>query len=230
MDIIFFAAIAFFIFFKLSKSLGKIDEEEKKQIEEKIAKKRAEILAVQNQIAVQSQMQPNNNSSSRIELENKEDEKILAALDQATKQNFVDILARCKISATFFINGAKSAFEMIIKAFCQGDLETLNFLLNEKIYQGFVAAINQRKTEEKTLTTNLISIEKAEVISATIFENNAAIVVKFISKQINYICDKNGQIIEGKKDEINEMTDVWTFKKDLTTENPNWLVCATSNS
>jgi predicted lipid-binding transport protein (Tim44 family) len=59
-------------------------------------------------------------------------------------------------------------------------------------------------------------------------ENNASIVIKFVSKQINYICDKEEKIIEGKKDEINEITDIWTFKKDLTSPNPNWIINSTS--
>ena len=53
--------------------------------------------------------------------------------------------------------------------------------------------------------------------------------VKIISKQINYISDKEQKIIEGKKDEISEIIDVWTFKKDVKSPNPNWLVSATSS-
>jgi len=62
-----------------------------------------------------------------------------------------------------------------------------------------------------------------------LIENQASIVVKIISKQINYISDKEQKIIEGKKDEISEITDLWTFKKDVKSSNPNWLVSATSS-
>ena len=44
---------------------------------------------------------------------------------------------------------------------------------------------------------------------------------------INYFTDKADQIIEGRKDEISEMHDIWTFKKDLASQNPNWVVSAT---
>ena len=117
---------------------------------------------------------------------------------------------------------------MILKAFATNDLQTLKFLLSEKIYQGFAAAISQRQAQEKILTTNLISIEKTEIISALINDNYASIAVKFISQQINYISDKNGQIIEGRKDEIVQLTDSWTFRKDITSPNPNWVVHSTS--
>jgi len=227
MDIIFFAALAAFIFYKLSKELGKVDEDERKKIQEKLIKTREEIQKVQEHILAKAQEKIVGASSTSSQ--NKSEEKILENLDEATKQSLVAILTSCKISAEFFLTGAKSAFEMVVKAFSLADLKMLKILLSEKIYQGFEGAINQRKTEEKTLTTNLISIEKSEIISAKMLENNAIIVVKFVSKQINYISNKSGEIIEGKKEEILELNDFWTFQKDITSSNPNWLVVSTSN-
>jgi len=225
MDIIFFAAIAFFIFYKLNKQLGKVDEEEKKNIELKIVAAREKILEAQQVIKQQKQQ-----SSFAIEADNQVSEKILNSLDAPTKEIFNNILNRTNISAEFFVNGVKSAFEMIIKAFASADLETLKFLLSDKIFKGFESSIIQRKLAEKTLITNLISIEKAEIISALIFENNASVAIKIVSKQINYIIDSKGQTVEGKKDEINEITDIWTFKKDINSANPNWVVSATGSN
>ncbi len=225
MDIIFFAAIAFFIFYKLNKQLGKVDEEEKKNIELKVVAARKKILDAQQVIKQQKQQ-----SSFAIEADNQASEKILNSLDVATKEIFNNILNRTNISAEFFVNGVKSAFEMILKAFASADLETLKFLLSDKIFKGFESAIIQRKLAEKTLITNLISIEKAEIISALIFENNASVAIKIVSKQINYIIDSKGQTVEGKKDEINEITDIWTFKKDINSANPNWVVSATGSN
>ena len=224
MDIIFFAAIAFFIFYKLNKQLGKVDEEEKKNIELKVVSAREKILEAQQVIKQQQQ------SFHTIETDNQVSEKILNSLDAATKESFSNILNRTNISAEFFVNGVKSAFEMILKAFASTDLETLKFLLSDKIFKGFESAIIQRKSTEKTLITNLISIEKTEIISALIFENNASVVMKIVSKQINYIIDSKGQTIEGRKDEINEITDIWTFKKDINSTNPNWVVSATGSN
>jgi predicted lipid-binding transport protein (Tim44 family) len=225
MDIIFFAAIAFFIFYKLNKQLGKVDEEKKKNIELKVVSAREKILEAQ-QVTKQQQQQP----SIAIEADNQVSEKILNSLDASTKESFSNILNRTNISAEFFVNGVKSAFEMIFKAFASADLETLKFLLSDKIFKGFESAIIQRKSAEKILVTNLISIEKSEIISALIFENNASVVMKIVSKQINYIIDSKGQTVEGRKDEINEITDIWTFKKDINSANPNWVVSATGSN
>ncbi|OFW80929.1 MAG: hypothetical protein A2887_03940 [Alphaproteobacteria bacterium RIFCSPLOWO2_01_FULL_40_26] len=230
MDIIFFAALAFYIFFKLSKHLGRIDDEEKKQIEIKIAKQKAAMFAAVQQAVQQNVAAPEKvvGAASTAEKKKTVDDEILETLDAATRENLTGILQRTNMTAEFFLQGAKSAFEMVIKAFSAGDLEMLKNLLSEKIFSGFETAINQRKEQEKILITNLIAIEKPEIISAMMLENFASITVKFVSKQINYITSKEGQIIEGRKDEISEIVDIWTFKKDVISANPNWLVSSTN--
>ncbi len=223
MDIIFFAALALFIFFKLSKQLGKIDEEEKKNLEEKIAQMRV----IKEQVIAQMQQQEKIIGASSTK-NSKSEEQILDEIDDKTKQQLLPILQSCNMSAEFFVNGAKSAFEMVIKSFASGDLEGLKMLLSDNILNGFVAAINQRKVEQKNITTNLISINEAKIISAIMIDNVASIVVRFTSRQINYVSDQYGNIIEGRKDEISEVIDTWTFKRDVTSPNPNWIISATN--
>lgn len=220
MDIFFLALLAFYIFFKLSKHLGKIDEEEKKRLEERVVLMKVAQDKIQEIIKQQEKVV---GSASTVE----QDAAHLANLKPENKNALENILSRCNINLSFFLSGAKSAFEMVLKSFSAGDLETLKSLLSDKLYQGFEKAVNQKKSEEKTLTTNLISIEKSEIISAALVGDIASIVVKFVSKQINYVSAKTGEIIEGRKDEIVETTDVWTFKKDVNSPNPNWVISQT---
>jgi predicted lipid-binding transport protein (Tim44 family) len=227
MDILFFAALAFYIFLRLNKNLGKIDEEEKKMIEERIAKKQQAIVEIAQKITENHKEQTMKIVEPIIK-KVEEEKKIIDALEPEVAKGLVEILAKCQITADFFLNAVKSSFEMIIKAFASGDLAILEMLLSKKIFQGFEAAISNRKEHNRTLITNLIAIDKAEIISAKIIENNASVVVKIVSKQINYITDVDGKIIEGRKDDIMEITDVWTFQKDLTNPNPNWVVVVTA--
>lgn len=224
MDILFFAVLAGFIFYKLSKQLGKIDEEEKKHVEEKIAQMRV----VKEQVVAQMQQQEKIIGASSTQ--NKSEETILAAIDDKIKEDLIPILQSSNVSAGFFIEGAKSAFEMVLKAFAAADLEGLKSLLAENIYDGFEAAINENKSAGKVITTNLIAINEVTILSARMLENTASIIVRFVSKQINYISDKDGKIIVGRKDEISEVIDVWTFKRDVTSPNPNWIISATNSN
>lgn len=230
MDIIILGLVACFIFYKLSKILGKIDDEERNNIEEKIRKQKEASEQFLNSLNLKKQQDHQEivtiGSSSTEDINFSDLD--LSNLDNLSKENLSQITKTCNISVKFFINGAKSAFEMIIKAFGAGDLETLKFLLAEKIYKGFEIAVNQRRAENKNLVTNLISIDKAEILSVAIVNQNiASIAVKFISKQINYITNHNNEVIEGKKDEIVEINDIWTFKKDILSQDPNWKIVST---
>lgn len=226
MDLVILAIITAYIFYRLSKNLGKIDEEEKHEIHKKLLERKKQIEEILNRV---QQNSPARNQEEKIIGASSTTQKEFANLNQATQENLTKIFEVCNISYEFFINGAKMAFEMIINAFSKDDVETLKILLSEKIFQGFNSAIEDRKTKEHKLTTNLISIDKVEILSAMLIENQASIVVKIISKQINYITDKEQKIIEGTKEEIAEITDIWTFKKDVKSPNPNWLVSATSS-
>lgn len=220
MDIFFLAILTFYIFYKLSKHLGKIDEEEKSKIEQK---KVALIKMAQEkmqEIIKQEKFVGSNSTSS-------DESQLLQKLDSQSKSNLEKILKTCKINLPFFLTGAKTAFEMVLKAFSNGDLITLKSLVSEKIYQDFENAINQRKQEGKLLVTNLIAIEQNQIIAASQNDNIASVTVEFISKQINYISDKNGEVIFGNKSEITEVIDKWTFKRDITSPNPNWQISAT---
>ncbi len=219
MDILFFAAIAIFIIFKLKSQLGQISDEEK----ERIVKKRQEQLA---QLQTQIIKQIENAVDSKIE-ETQESIDLTKHLNENVKKTLEEIFQSCKISTKFFLDGAKSAFEMVIKAFASHDTETLKFLLSDKIFENFEKTISDRKQQEKTLNSEIISIEKAEILSASIEGNKAFISVRFTSKQINYFTNKNGEVTEGTKEQINELQDVWTFKKDLTLSDPNWKISAT---
>ena len=226
MDLIILAIITAYIFYRLSKNLGKIDEEEKQEIHKKLLERKKQIEDILNRV---QQNSPTRNQPEKIIGASSTTQKEFDDLNQATQDNLTKIFEVCNVNYEFFMNGAKMAFEMVINAFSKDDIETLKNLLSEKILQGFSLAIEDRKAKEIKLTTNLISIDKAEILSAMLIENQASIVVKIVSKQINYISDKEQKIIEGKKDEISEITDIWTFKKDVKSPNPNWLVSATSS-
>ncbi len=225
MEIIFFAALAAVIFFKLFKEFGKIDEEEKSRIEQFFIKKQEQIKEVQRHLIDQAKKQIVEKTLSQLKVE----EEILSKIDEPSRAQFSAILTRCNITADFFLNGAKSVFEMVLKNFAEGNLANLQTMLSDNIYRGFESAINHRNLENKKMVTNLISIDDAQIISAQIIDNNAFVVVSLNSKQINYILSQIDEVVEGSKSEISQLRDVWTFKKDLNSSDPNWVVNSTVN-
>jgi len=228
MDIIILAIITAVIFYRLNKSLGTIDEDEKREIHKKLLERKKQI----EEILERAQKSANNTASSSEKIigSKSTSQQEFAEINSATQENLKNIFNSCNITYEFFINGAKMAFEMVINAFAKNDCDTLKILLSEKIYQGFETAINQRQSQNQILVTNLISINKTEIISAMLLEKQASITVKITSSQINYVTDKDQNIINGKKDEIHEVIDIWTFKKDISSSDPNWKIFSTSSN
>jgi predicted lipid-binding transport protein (Tim44 family) len=51
------------------------------------------------------------------------------------------------------------------------------------------------------------------------------ITVKIISDQISYTTDSNGKPLTGT-DAVTEITDLWTFERDLSKQDPTWRLVA----
>lgn len=127
-----------------------------------------------------------------------------------------------------FLIGAKRAFEIIICAFSQGDTETLENLASPQLIKKFQEIIEDRRAQGITAETDLIGFEQAEIVNADIDEeNNAKITVKFISEQVNLLRNKDNEVIQGDENFIQNITDIWTFERCLTSVNPNWLLVST---
>ena len=127
-----------------------------------------------------------------------------------------------------FLTSAKKAFELIVTSFAKGDTQTLEMLVNSKLYKKFQEIINKRADEGITSETDFIGFDSAEITHAEISKNNIAkITVKFISEQVNLLRNKEGEVIEGDEQYIQNITDVWTFERALTSTSPNWLLAST---
>jgi hypothetical protein len=70
---------------------------------------------------------------------------------------------------------------------------------------------------------------EAEIGAADLTGKRANITVRFTSEQISSRRDKSGDIIEGDPKKIREISDVWTFERDVSSRDPNWTLVATGN-
>lgn len=129
--------------------------------------------------------------------------------------------------ARAFLDGAKSAFEMIIAAFSQADRKTLKTLLAQDVFASFQSELNRRDAENIKVETTIISITGAEIMDASVSGNMIRIMVKFSSEQVQLTRNDEGAIIEGDPSEIEQVNDVWTFERDSRSSDPNWRLVAT---
>ncbi len=127
-----------------------------------------------------------------------------------------------------FVGGARAAFEMIVKAFAEGDTATLRPLLSDSVMRNFEGVIDGRKAEGQTQETTLIGLKSVEITEAGISGTSTAwVTVTFVSEQVNVLKDDEGRIIEGDPNYIAEITDIWTFERDTRSPDPNWQLSAT---
>jgi predicted lipid-binding transport protein (Tim44 family) len=126
-----------------------------------------------------------------------------------------------------FVEGAKLAYEMIIDGFAKGDKAALKNLLSKDVFDGFAKAIDNRELEGQRIESRFVGIDKAAIMAAGVSGNKASITMQFISEMISATYDKSGAVVDGDPKQIREITDVWTFERDVTSRNPNWKLSAT---
>ena len=126
-----------------------------------------------------------------------------------------------------FLDGARLAYEMIVTAFADGDSKTLKGLLTKEVFEGFNNALKERERAGQVQESSFVGIDKASIIEAVMSDKTANITIKFVSKLISATRDKEGTLIEGDPKKVREVTDIWTFMRDVTSRDPNWRLVAT---
>lgn len=126
-----------------------------------------------------------------------------------------------------FLEGARMAYEMIVTAFADGDSKTLKNLLTKEVFDGFNNALKERERAGHVQESSFVGIDKASIIEAMMNDKNANITIKFVSKLISATRDKDGTLIDGDPKKVREVTDIWTFMRDVTSRDPNWRLVAT---
>ncbi len=145
-----------------------------------------------------------------------------------------ELLAIARKDASFdpksFLSGAKTAYEMIVVAYAQGDRKQLKNLTAREVFDGFARAISEREGKGEQNETNFIGIHKADVIDAELKDLIAKVTVKFVSQLITVVRNKAGTIIEGDANLVREVTDIWTFAREVASRDPNWKLVATQSA
>jgi predicted lipid-binding transport protein (Tim44 family) len=117
---------------------------------------------------------------------------------------------------------------MIVTAFADGDRKALKQLLSRDVFDSFASAIAERERNGETVDFKFVGISNAEIIDADLAGRNANITIKFISDLITATRNRDGEVIDGDPAKIQDVTDIWTFSRDISSRDPNWRLVATS--
>ncbi len=113
--------------------------------------------------------------------------------------------------AGYFVQGARSAYELIVGAFAKGDRDALRGLLTPRVYDSYATAISTRE-EKGGAGPELVRLKSAEIVDAELAGDTARITVKF-----------EAELAEGAYG-VRDARERWTFERNVRSSDPNWLL------
>lgn len=126
-----------------------------------------------------------------------------------------------------FIGGARSAYEWILMGFERGDLEELKPFLGSDVYESFAEVIEARHAAGLSVDAEFFGVRETQLVEAELSDGLGEITVRFVGEMTSVVKDASGEIVEGKADVIKRQKDVWTFARQMGSDNPNWQLVAT---
>jgi predicted lipid-binding transport protein (Tim44 family) len=128
-----------------------------------------------------------------------------------------------------FLRGAANAYETIVTNFENGNKDALKPLLSDDVLISFSSVIDERNSKNETVEFNFIGIEKSEIVHKDLKKNPMEVTVRFISEMITCIKNSKDEVVSGSLNQVQKITDVWTFEKIKDKKSSNWLLAATSD-
>ncbi len=118
-----------------------------------------------------------------------------------------------------FLQGARQAYQQIVRAFAEGDRATLKPLLAPAVMDGFEAAIAEREAAGRTETVEFLQPPRADLESVSMVDDLARAAVRFLAELRNRTKDASGEGVDDRR-----TAEVWTFERNVKSRNPNWTL------
>jgi predicted lipid-binding transport protein (Tim44 family) len=128
-----------------------------------------------------------------------------------------------------FLHGARGAYEMILMAFEKGDLSAIRGFLADDVRQSFEEVVEARAREGLVVEAHFVGLRELTLQDATFDRatREAEVTVRFVGELTSAVRNKAGEIVGGSTTEIRRQRDVWTFARQMGSDDPNWHLVAT---
>ena len=126
-----------------------------------------------------------------------------------------------------FLEGAKSAYRLILEAFWKGELETVKAHVDDHVYDAFAGAVEQRTKDGLRLDNRLVHIDQAVISEASAEKGIALLTVRFEADIAAVTRNAEGQVVAGSLSDAVQTRDLWTFRRDISSRDPNWVLVET---
>jgi len=224
---IIFLVIAVVIFMRLGSVLGRRTGNEPSSIDASVNRGPGAAKSSNDNIVAL----PNRDRSARSEAELELDLEVIERHAKAGSDLHAGLVAILKASPGFdpdqFLDGAKIAYEVVVTAFADGDRTALKNILAADVYDGFVAAIDEREAREERVESTFVGVNDAKITDADLEGRNARLTIRFDSELISATRAKDDTVVDGDPSTVQAVRDIWTFSRDVKARDPNWKLVAT---
>jgi predicted lipid-binding transport protein (Tim44 family) len=130
--------------------------------------------------------------------------------------------------AEHFVTGASHAYELILTAFAANDRTALRPLLSDEVYAAFDAVIKGREERKEKVAFTFVGVKDARISHAILKGRTAEVTVTFAAQYISATSSENGAVVDGDPKSVRDAHDIWTFARDVRSNDPNWTLVATT--
>ena len=212
-EIVLLAMVALFVGLRLYSVLGRRTGHEQQPVT------RPEAVPGAEPVPAMTDVTPERTESSGLAYEDKAASGIRAIIS-----------ADPSFDVSRFLEGAQAAYRMILEAYWKGDREELANLTGDEVRAAFEQAITERDAAGHKLDNRLITVERAMIEDAELLGRDASISVRFDADIAAITRNEAGEVVAGSLTDAIETHDVWTFRRTLGSDDPNWLLVETSDA
>ena len=130
---------------------------------------------------------------------------------------------------TEFLKGARSAYEMILIAFENGNLARVKQFLAPEVYESFEEVLKDREMRGLTVEASFVGLKELTPVGADFDDQTreGELTIRFVGELTRIVKDRSGSVVEGHATDIIRQRDVWTFARTFGSNDPNWQLVAT---
>ena len=126
-----------------------------------------------------------------------------------------------------FLEGASGAYRMILEAFWKGDLDSIRPHTDGDVYATFASAVEQREKDGLKLDNRLVAVDPPVIVEAGVEKGAAEVTVRFEADIAAVTRNAQDEVVAGSMSDAIQTRERWTFRRDLKSRDPNWLLIET---
>jgi predicted lipid-binding transport protein (Tim44 family) len=118
-----------------------------------------------------------------------------------------------------FLDGARQAYALVVRAFGEGDRDTLRNLLSSEVMNSFETAIAAREAEGRSETIEFPNPPRADLEKTEVDGDLAKLTVRFLAEFRSRSKGPEGEAVDERR-----TAELWTFQRNLKSRDPNWTL------